>query len=256
MTALSENEIPVAKHLPMGGFGLTNTARRYDLSTFHSMCTFSRVMVLPALSERLVVESTVICRRTKDDQSALQSRRWMARQVTPIILETRLLNSMHKPPVSIGKFLAWLFVLEAGLIAAIVGAGMYAPQLLGPCITVASILGIAGISRAAFSFIYNRQLANYPVQPVPIHAERRSFQSFSFGAVNMALSIHAAVDDEYLHLEPALVWRWLGAASASIPFGAMIPGKHPHVVMIDNWKLTGPAWCLVNACGPPDASQS
>ncbi len=159
---------------------------------------------------------------------------------------------MSKAPVPILKFLAWLFVLEGILIAGIVGASMYARELLVPCITAATLLGIAGISRAAFAFIYNRQLAAFPIQPIPIHAERRSFQSFSFGSVNMALSIHTAVDEEYLHLEPILVWRWLGAASASIPFVAMTPGTRPHTVLIAHWKLVGPAWCLVNACGPAD----
>jgi hypothetical protein len=65
----------------------------------------------------------------------------------------------------------------------------------------------------------------------------------------MGLSINAAVDDTYLHIEPILPWRLLGAASASIPFDAMTPLTKHRIVRVGKWTMCGPKWCLERAGG-------
>ena len=66
-----------------------------------------------------------------------------------------------------------------------------------------------------------------------------------FEIVNMALGVHVAVDDEYLHLEPLAIWRCLGARPASIPWTAMEPvGTNGRVVRVAGHRLDGPKWCL------------
>jgi len=90
-------------------------------------------------------------------------------------------------------------------------------------------------------------LAEFPPQEVPVSAQKKSYQSFSFGFVNMGLSINAATDDEFLHMEPILPWRALGAASASIPFSAMAVSDRGRTVKIGKYTMAGPKWCFEKA---------
>ena len=158
---------------------------------------------------------------------------------------------MTRSPMPVWKFLGWLFLLEGVLVSVIVLVLSKAPDIATPFITVAALVGVAGICRAAFSLIYNPMMNAFPPQPIPAFATQRSYQTFSFGSVNMALSIHAGVDDDYLHLTPILPWRWLGATAASIPWAAMVPGVTANVVKVDGWNMVGPKWCLEKAAGAP-----
>ena len=140
-------------------------------------------------------------------------------------------------------------VFEAAIIGLIILVTMWTPSIQGPVISVIAAVGIIVICRAAFKLLWNRMLVDYPPQEVPAQAKSRRFQSFSFGWVNMGLSINAAVDDTYLHIEPILPWRLLGAASASIPFDAMKPLTIHRTVQVGKWTMCGPRWCLEQASG-------
>ena len=156
---------------------------------------------------------------------------------------------MSRSPMPVWKFLGGLFLVESLLVAVIVLVLRHAPEIATLFITVAVFAGIAGICRAAFSLIYNPLVQAFSAQQIPPYATQRSYQTFSFGSVNMALSIHVAVDDDYLHITPILPWRWLGAHAASIPWSSMVPGRVPNVVQVHNWNMVGPKWCLEKACG-------
>lgn len=156
---------------------------------------------------------------------------------------------MPRKPMPVWKFLGGLFLVEGLLVAVIVLVLRHAPEIATLFISVAVFAGIAGICRAAFSLIYNPMMAAFPPQTIPPDATQRSYQTFSFGSVNMALSIHVAVDREYLHLVPILPWRWLGATSASIPWSSMVPARTANVVKVHNWNMVGPKWCLEKAGG-------
>ena len=154
---------------------------------------------------------------------------------------------MSKKPPSICMFLLVLVAFEVVLVGLVVLTIQYMPAWQGPAISVITVLGIALIARAAFRLLWNRMLAPWPPLEIPSQAAHRSFQSFSFGNVNMAFSINATVDDTHLHLEPILPWRALGAHSASIPFAAMKPSDRGRTVRIGDHTLWGPKWCLKNA---------
>jgi hypothetical protein len=88
------------------------------------------------------------------------------------------------------------------------------------------------------------------VPPLP-GAVRREFQSFSFGLVNLGFCIHAAVDEQRLHLEPAWLARRVGISrGASIPLELVRvkPGSRPGSryvkATIDGVECAGPRWCL------------
>lgn len=96
-------------------------------------------------------------------------------------------------------------------------------------------------------------IAKYaPVEPAP-DAVRRNFQSFKLGLLNMGWSVHVAVDEEHLHLFPALVMRLWGMNAASVPWGE-IRDRGPALfrqrkVRIGTAEVVGPAWCLGLAAG-------
>lgn len=93
-------------------------------------------------------------------------------------------------------------------------------------------------------------------EPAP-GAVRRGFQSFSVGLVNLGLCVHVAVDEEFLHLSPALLARGLGLRAVSIPWSAIeMKGTFPirqRRATIHGVTVFGPAWCLDLAGRPGPA---
>ncbi len=92
-------------------------------------------------------------------------------------------------------------------------------------------------------------LANdFPHQPVDGQAVRKRFQSFRLGMLNLGFSIHVAVDERHLHLEPAAWMRKLGARPVSIPWERIEVVKRGKgawmTARIGPYTLAGPAWCL------------
>lgn len=107
------------------------------------------------------------------------------------------------------------------------------------------LLFIVAIAAAAFHFIWRPVLAAYPAREPAPGAVRRRFQSFGLGIMNLAGSIHAAVDDEYLHLVPLWIFRILGARPASIPWSALTPvGRTGRVARLGACRIDGPEWCM------------
>ena len=61
--------------------------------------------------------------------------------------------------------------------------------------------------------------------------------------------IHTAVDDQFLHLTPAKVLRWLGAHPLSVPWASIRILKRSRIgdwitAEVDGRRIFGPAWCL------------
>lgn len=137
----------------------------------------------------------------------------------------------------------------AGTTLVFIGVGIWLVQSPGTVPTTGAVIvafgAIAVIASAAFRLLWNPMLSAFPARPPAPDAVRRRFQSFGLGIVNMGLSIHAAVDDDALHLTPLAVWRWLGAQPASIPWDAMEPvGTSGRVVRVNGHRLDGPKWCM------------
>jgi len=156
-----------------------------------------------------------------------------------------------------GRFFIALVLFEVMFIGGIV---FFAQRITGSVasavITCAAIVMIVVIASAAFRMLWNPLMAPFPPQEVPRTATQKSFQSFSYGFVNMGGSINAATDDTYLHMEPILIWRALGARSASIPFTAMKPAERGRGVLINGRTMMGPKWCFERAGRDPSETRT
>jgi hypothetical protein len=79
---------------------------------------------------------------------------------------------------------------------------------------------------------------------------RKNFQSFHFGNYSLGRSVHVVIDDDHLHLLPALILRCFQCRAISIPWQAMkLTTKQPlmksfRTVQIGGIKVLGPAWCF------------
>lgn len=141
-----------------------------------------------------------------------------------------------------------IIVFDAVMAAVIVAALQLPGPWVGPTITAVVVIGALALIRYAITGFWNPLIAPWPPREVPREAIRRSFQSFRIDLVNMGFSINAAVDDEYLHLEPIAVWRLFGAESASIPFDQMVRSDRGRSVRIEGRVIRGPKWCFEKAC--------
>ncbi len=101
---------------------------------------------------------------------------------------------------------------------------------------------------AAMKFGWGPLAADFPPRPVHDQAVRKKFQSFRLGLLNLGWSVHVAVDEGHLHLEPAAWMRTFGAKAASIPWERIEVVKHGRgawmTARIGPHTLAGPAWCL------------
>jgi len=107
---------------------------------------------------------------------------------------------------------------------------------------------VTAVLKATIGGVFNKLHADHPpTEPAP-DAVRKDLQSFKSGLINLGWSVNVTVDDRCLHLEPAAVFRMLGAKSSSIPWDAIEPkgkpGKRCRSVRIGSVDLMGPAWCL------------
>ena len=114
-------------------------------------------------------------------------------------------------------------------------------------VIVDMIVGVVLVKYLARS-VWRPLTTRWPAQDIAEDAVRRRFQSFRIGLVNLGWSIHVAVDERHLHLEPAGFWRRLGLERASIAWSAMefvgTPGRRWATVRLGPHRIQGPAWCL------------
>jgi hypothetical protein len=89
----------------------------------------------------------------------------------------------------------------------------------------------------------------FPRVPEADGAVRRDFQSFSFGLFNLGYCVHVTVDEDHMHLDPALFLRVIGARAMSIPWERIELRSRPREqgylkARVDQQDFRGPAWCL------------
>jgi hypothetical protein len=105
---------------------------------------------------------------------------------------------------------------------------------------------IGGIMYAVTSEL--RELARrLPAREPKPGAVREEFQSFRIGMVGLGGCIHVAVDEDCLHLFPALVPRKMGVKAMSIPWERVVVEKRGRrwvVVSVDGTRIKGPTWCF------------
>jgi len=111
---------------------------------------------------------------------------------------------------------------------------------------VIAVLETPAIILGVFHGLWKPIARNYPEQEHGPDALTKRFQSFSLGMINMGLSIHATVDESFLHLKPVTWLRALGASPLSIPWDEMkrLDKKGRSVILNGGHRLVGPAWCF------------
>jgi hypothetical protein len=110
---------------------------------------------------------------------------------------------------------------------------------------------------AILRFGWRPWMKRYPARPPHPDAVRRSYQSFSIAVVNGGPTMHVAVDEDYLHLTPVRVLRWLGAGPLSVPWSSIKVTRRSRrgtraTAKFDGRTVYGPAWCLELAEGKGD----
>jgi hypothetical protein len=152
------------------------------------------------------------------------------------------------------RLLLVMLIESVAFTAAILWAVTSPGPLSATVATIVALGGVVLIAYGAFHGFWRPMVAPFPPREPGPDAVRRRYQSFSFGIVNMGLSIHVAADDEYLHLIPLGPWQALGATPASIPWSAMKPvGKSGCAAMVGGHRMVGPAWCMELIAPEPDA---
>jgi hypothetical protein len=114
---------------------------------------------------------------------------------------------------------------------------------------------ISLVLKATIGRTFSTLAEKYPPVEPGSDAVERKFQSFKFGAINAGLSVHVAVDSDYLHLRPARVLWWVGAREISVPWDVIDLGAkrgYSRRATIGSLKMIGPAWALDLA--EPDTS--
>ncbi len=101
--------------------------------------------------------------------------------------------------------------------------------------------------------------SQFPPLPRSADAVERRFQGFKIEMISLGFSVHAAVDENALHLTPTRVARWMGMTPTSLPWTAF---KNVRPVMggvsaeVAGVGITGPKWCMelagVPATGKPE----
>ena len=145
----------------------------------------------------------------------------------------------------VARFLIVVLVQAAVIAGAAFWMVLDPSVLSSTALTIVCLASIPALAATAFRCLWSPMLEPFPPHEPAPDAVQRYFQSFGLGIVNMALSVHAAADDEYLHLTPLPIWRALGARAASIPWSAMEPvGKSGRVARVNGHRLDGPKWCM------------
>lgn len=118
--------------------------------------------------------------------------------------------------------------------------------LITDIVVVGAVMQMAGQS-------LRKLCAAFPPFPRNANAVERRFQSFNVGMVRLGFSIHAAVDENALHLAPTTVARWIGMKPMSLPWTAfekvkpVIGGIRASIAGVE---IVGPKWCMELASVP------
>jgi hypothetical protein len=127
----------------------------------------------------------------------------------------------------------WVIVLIIGI------------QLSIDAVIVRALLGSASHS---FNAISDR----YPARERLPDAVFRRFQSVRIGAIGIGGCVHIAIDERFIHVDPAWLMRVAGMRPASVPWESIQVVKTTKrwaKVSIGTTTITGPTWCFGLAPG-------
>lgn len=109
---------------------------------------------------------------------------------------------------------------------------------------------VYALLRGPVQDVFNRLHVKFPLQPIGAQAVHRNFQSVKKGIVNLGFCVHFAVDDQYVHVKPAALLRWVGAKASSVPV-ELVSAKQSDTsyaeIVFDDVTLVGPTWVVREA---------
>lgn len=128
---------------------------------------------------------------------------------------------------------------------------------------ITDVIVVVAIGKGMVSQAWGPLFHRYPAVEREPNAVHKGFQSFKIGIWNMGWCVHAAVDVDHLHLDPAWLLRRMGARSASIPLDSLwvdpaaASRKGGRVrATLDGTDFLGPVWCLRPALVQDESSDS
>jgi hypothetical protein len=110
---------------------------------------------------------------------------------------------------------------------------------------------VCAIVSSAMAPIKNLAFA-YPIMPMHEPNTRRKFQTVRVGMAGFGKCVHFTIDQEYVHVDPAMIARWFGFRAMSLPRKLIVPtGKEPGFqtrglveVQVGKAKMWIPGWVV------------
>jgi hypothetical protein len=120
---------------------------------------------------------------------------------------------------------------------------------------------VAAVVRSAADATFGVLSRRYPAAPTTPPSVRRNFASMKSDWINLGYCVHIEADAVHLHLYPAMILRWAGARTASIPWNRIQIGRARFFggyreATIDTLNVLLPAWCLPEPKVPDPATDN
>lgn len=120
---------------------------------------------------------------------------------------------------------------------------------------------VAAVVRSAADATFGVLSRRYPAAPTIPPSVRRNFASMKADWINLGYCVHIEADAVHLHLYPAMILRWAGARTASIPWNRIQIGRARFFggyreATIDTLNVLLPAWCLPEPKVPDPATDN
>lgn len=134
---------------------------------------------------------------------------------------------------------------------------MVSPVVALILVVVAIDVMVVGALASQLKSQWGPIVREFPGVPASPRAVSRNFQSLRVGMFNLGQGFHIAVDDERVHLSPALLSRLFGLKAVSVPWEhvRLAPGnkkgRSVHVI-IAGTNIRGPRWAF--GLADPEAS--
>jgi hypothetical protein len=114
-------------------------------------------------------------------------------------------------------------------------------------VVMMDLIIVSALMHHGVDSFFNSLARTYPNRPVMTTSLRKDFQSMRSGMFNFGLCVHIAVDEQHLHLLPALLPRLYGAKATSVPWehiSVKERKKRTALVRMGPIEFEIPAWVM------------
>lgn len=115
---------------------------------------------------------------------------------------------------------------------------------------VMDFIVVGALLHASVQALFEPLSKKFPPKEMKEGVIEKSFQSLKVGIMNYGLSVHLGVDDEHVHVVPALIFRWCGAKPSSVPISEVSTHKQLEGLRdsklvegnVGGIQMSAPAW--------------